>query len=68
MRTVVLPSEPLTLDPDRLPLRVVLRAPARADRPAEERHYVLRATRNGGLLLNGDEFAAPSPARERRAS
>ena len=68
MRTVVVPPEPLVLDPGSLPLRVVLRAPAHGDRPGEERHYVLRATRSGGLLLNGDDFAPPSPIRERRAS
>jgi len=71
MRTVVVPPEPLVLDPERLPLRVVLRAPARGYRPAEDRHYVLRATRSGGLLLNGDESANAALASlppERRAS
>ena len=62
----VTPKKPLVISADDLPVRVVFHPPLGGPEPREARSYVLRATKRGGLLLNGDEFADLPRAAQRR--
>lgn len=61
----VTPKKPLVISAHELPVRVVFHPPPRGPSVPEVRSYVLRATKSGGLLLNGDDFAQPR-AQQRR--
>jgi hypothetical protein len=56
-----MPSEPLPrptdleLEPEQLPMRIVLSVRSRRGREPERRSYLLRHTRSGRLVLNRDE-------------